>query len=109
LPLLSGVAVGPEGNHGGSASEPESLTEQQRTKREDGLIAACREVGAALLAEGKIREGWMYLRPVGDKAEAANLLGSIEPTDENYEDLIEVCLHEGIDIGRGYGLVIERF
>src|SRR5262249_31475237 len=26
-----------------------------------------------------------------------------------YEDLIEVLLHEGIDIGRGYGLVLERF
>src|SRR3954468_20476609 len=85
------------------------LTDQQRTKLEDGLIGACREVGAALLAEGKIREGWMYLRPVGDKADAAKLLSSIEATDENYEDLIEVCLHEGIDIGRGYGLVIERF
>src|SRR5215470_16695469 len=50
------------------AVEPaEGLGEKQRTQLEDGLIAACREVGAALLAEGLIREGWMYLRPVGDK------------------------------------------
>lgn len=96
LPLLAG-----EGTNG--------LSEEQRTKLEDGLIGACREVGAALLADGQIREGWMYLRPVGDKAEAAKLLGQIEATDENHEELIEVCLHEGIDIGRGYGLVLERF
>jgi hypothetical protein len=51
----------------------------------------------------------MYLRPVGDKAEAAKLLGQVEAHDENYEDLIEICLHEGIDTGRGYGLVLERF
>src|SRR5437762_5805456 len=87
----------------------DGLSDQQRAKLEDGLIGACREVGAALLAEGKIRDAWMYLRPVGDKAQAAKLLGQIEATDDNYEDLIEICLHEGIEIGRGYGLVLERF
>jgi hypothetical protein len=91
------------------ADAGDSLSDEQRTKLEDGLIAACREVGALLVKEGQIREGWMYLRPVGDKAEAARLLGEIEAGEENYEDLIEVCLHEGIDIGRGYGLVLENF
>src|SRR5688572_10096617 len=76
----------------------EGLSEEQRLKLEDGLLGACREVGAALLAEGQIREGWMYLRPVGDKAAAARLLSKIEATDENQEDLIDICLHEGIDI-----------
>jgi hypothetical protein len=51
----------------------------------------------------------MYLRPVGDKAQAAALVAAIEPTDENTEDLIEVCLHEGIDIGRGFGLVLSGY
>src|SRR5438093_6617687 len=87
----------------------DGLSDDQRTKLEDGLIGACREVGAALLREGKIREGWMYLRPVGDKSEAAKLFGEIKATDDNLEDLIEICRHEGIDIGRGYGLVLERF
>jgi hypothetical protein len=96
LPLLAVEAV-------------EGLSEEKRTNLEDGLIAACREVGAALLTEGQIREGWMYLRPVGEKGEAAKLLSAVETTDENFEELIDVCLHEGIDIGRGYGLVLERF
>jgi hypothetical protein len=96
LPLLAG-------------GDADSLPEDQRTNLEDGLIDACRQVGAALLAEGKIREGWMYLRPVGDKTEAARLLGKIETTDDNYEELIDVCLHEGIDVGRGYGIVLYHF
>lgn len=92
-----------------SIESTDSLSEEQRALLENGLIDACREVGDALLKEGQIREGWMYLRPVGDKAAAARLLGEIPATEENYEQLIDVCLHEGIDIGRGYGLVLEHF
>ena len=92
-----------------SEGSAEGLVEEQRLKLEEGLIQACREVGTALMGDGQIREGWMYLRPVGDKAEAAKLLGKIEAGEENYEDLIDVCLHEGIDIGRGYGLVLSHF
>jgi hypothetical protein len=96
LPLLPGEST-------------DDLPEATRAKLEDGLIAACREVGKLLLSEGKIREGWMYLRPVGDRNEAADALTKIEADEENYEDLIEVCLHEGVDIGRGYGLVLEHY
>jgi hypothetical protein len=87
----------------------DSLAEAQRTQLEEGLVASCREVGTLFLQDGRVREGWMYLRPVGDKAEAARLLAAIEPSEENTEDLIEVCLHEGIDIGRGFGLVLSSY
>lgn len=91
----------------GEASD--NLIEAQRTKLEEGLLAACREVGSSLLQSGKIREGWMYLRPVGEKAEAAGLLQAVEPNEENLEELIEVLLHEGVDVPRGYGLVLEHY
>ncbi len=87
----------------------DSLGERERTQLEEGLVAACREVGTLLLQGGSVREGWMYLRPVGDRAEAVRLLAAIEPSEENTEDLIEVCLHEGIDIGRGFGLVLSSY
>lgn len=87
----------------------EGLTAAQRNRLEEGLLEACREVGTALLAEGNLREGWMYLRPVGDKAEAARWLAQVPATEENYEELIDICLQEGIDIGRGYALVLEHF
>jgi hypothetical protein len=91
------------------ADAGDSLSETQRSQLEEGLVAACREVGTLLLKDGLVREGWMYLRPVGDKAEAMRLLAGIEPSEENTEELIEVCLHEGIDIGRGFGLVLSSY
>lgn len=86
----------------------DELDESTRTKLEDGLIEACRDVGTALLREGAIREGWMYLRPVGDRAAAAIELAKLEANEENLDALIEVALHEGVDPKRGYGLVLEH-
>src|SRR5437868_15023822 len=50
---------------------PDNLTDEQKFRLEDGLLAACHEVGLLLLKEGSIREGWMYLRLTGDTATAA--------------------------------------
>ncbi len=91
------------------AESSDSLSEEKRTQLEEGLIAACREVGTLLLKEGKVREGWMYLRPVGDKVEAAELLAAVSPTEDNTEEIIEVALHEGVDVARGFGLVLETY
>lgn len=62
-----------------------------------------------LLRDGFAREGWMYMRPVGDRAAVAKELEKIEPTEESVEELIDVCLHEGVDPARGYSLVLEHF
>ena len=75
---------------------------------EAGLLDACREAGELFLSQGKIREGWMYLRPTGDVPRAAELLAQIEPNEENVEDLIAVLLHEGVDVGRGYRMLLQR-
>lgn len=84
------------------------LDQEGENRLEMGLIAACRRVGEAFWKAGKIREGWMYMRPVGDRQAAAQALAAIEPTDENFEDLINIQLHEGVDIARGYGLALNR-
>ncbi|MEO8497412.1 MAG: hypothetical protein ABI614_20265 [Planctomycetota bacterium] len=86
----------------------DELDESTRTKLEDSLISACRDVGTALLREGAVREGWMYLRPVGDRAAAAVELATIEADETNLDALIEVALHEGVDPQRGYALVLEH-
>ena len=91
------------------SSGGDDLPEEKRNQLEEGLLAACREVGSLLLQQGKVREGWMYLRPVGERKEAAALLASIEPNEDNTEELIEVALHEGVDVGRGYGLVLSSY
>ncbi len=48
----------------------ERLDEDTELKIERALIVACRRVGEGLLRQGKIREGWMYMRPVGDREAA---------------------------------------
>jgi hypothetical protein len=88
---------------------PDDLSEAQRTALENGLIAACREVGTEFLKQGKVREGWMYLRPVGEKKEAAELLKAVEPNDENTEELIEVLLQEAVDAARGYQMILDHY
>ena len=80
-----------------------------RDQLEDGLLDACREVGMSLLNEGKVREGWMYLRPVGNRTEVAQQLADVQPGDENLDELVEVLLHEGVDPPRGYQLVLENY
>lgn len=87
----------------------DKLDEAGRQKLEDGLLAACREVGTHLLKSGKVRDGWMYLRPVGDKELVSGLLAKVEPDEDNTEELIEVLLHEGVDVGRGFDLVLTTY
>lgn len=86
----------------------ERLDEETEIRMERALIDACRRVGEGLLKQGKIREGWMYLRPVGDRQAAANLLSRIAPDDENTDALMEVLVHEGVDVASGYRLSLER-
>ncbi len=84
------------------SGEAEELEDSHRDQLEDGLIAACREVGLLLIEAGQLREGWMYLRPVGDKQLVKAALAKITLNDENRDEFVEVALHEGLDPQRGF-------
>lgn len=88
-------------------NEPARPEEVER-QLEMGLLDACRESGTMLIKDGKVAEGWMYLRPTSDLELAKKLLESVEITDENYDEMIQVLLHEGVDVGRGYQAVLEH-
>jgi tetratricopeptide (TPR) repeat protein len=90
------------------AEQEPQLDEAQELELERGLIDACRQVGELFLKQGKIREGWMYMRPVGDREVAAKALAAVEANDDNVDALLEVLLHEGVDIARGYRISLER-
>jgi len=86
----------------------DGLDDSVGKRLEEGLLAACREIGAALLDEGRVREGWMYLRPVGDKAGVSARLRELAVTDANADELIEVAFYEAVDVEYGFGLMLAR-
>src|ERR1700681_2878883 len=86
----------------------DDLAEPLRSQVEEAYLGACREVGTLLLGEGQIREAWMYLRLVGDKALVAEALVKLTPNEENMQDLIEIGLHEGVAPAWGYALVLKN-
>ncbi len=88
----------------GEAARPEEVERQL----ELGLLDACREAGTMLIEDGRVADGWMYLRPTGDTELARKLLSEIEIGEENYDEMIQVLLHEGIDVARGYQAVLDH-
>lgn len=96
------------GLNAAQADSEEKLDDELELKLERGLIDSCRKVGELFLKDGQIREGWMYMRPVGDRDAAAQAMRAVQPNDENTEEMLEVLLHEGVDIARGYQLALDQ-
>ncbi len=71
------------------------------------LLDACREVGSGLMRAGRLQEGWMFLRAVGDNAFTSDAMLSIEPSQENLDMLLNLYVHEGVDVGRGTQLCLQ--
>lgn len=87
----------------------ETISDQQRCELEDGLLQACQKIGMHLWSQGKLREAWSYLRPMGVTPAIQSAIQHVATTDDNCEALIELCLYEGIDPCRGFGLLLQRF
>lgn len=92
-----------------TATEPlEQLDESIRGALEDRLLEACREVGTLLMESGKLREGWIYLRPVGDRRLAEKYLRAADE-EGNVDELVELAVAEGIAPAFGYSLILKHF
>ena len=87
----------------------DDLDEEKQNELEEGLAAICREVGKQLMEAGKLREGWMYLRPVGDIDTAKSFITQAEVDDENIDELVELALREGIAPAFGFSLVLDHY
>lgn len=75
---------------------------------EQGLLAACDEVGAMLIGMRRVREGWMYLRPTGNTKRAAELIAEVPVNDDTADEIVEVLLHEAVDVPRGFQIILDR-
>ena len=87
----------------------DDLPPNVRDRLEAAYLDACREVGTAFLMQDRLREAWMYLRPLGEKQALAEKIAQIAVTPENVDLLVELSLHEGICPARGYELVLENY
>lgn len=87
----------------------DKLEEPLRTQVEDAYVNAYREAGQLLLEAGRVREAFMYLRPLGDTAELAEAINHIEPNDENLDEIVEIAIHEGLAPRRGFELVLRDY
>ena len=88
---------------------PDELDGDQQRQLEDGLLAACREVGTLLLKSGELQRGWMYLQPVGDKHLNEKLVRSVPVTDDNIDELIETSVSQGAAPEYGYDLLLKHY
>jgi len=103
LPPVHVDNVGLHSSKSGEAkSDPRVQDELDRR-----LLDACREVGGGLMRSGRLQEGWMYLRAVGDDAYASEAMAGIQPTQDNLDLLLNLYVHEGINIGRGTELCLK--
>ena len=84
------------------------LTSEQQDWLERKLLDACREVGSGLLSQGKLEEGWMYMRPVGDRAAAAAALAEVQVTPDNLDAMLHILVQEGVDVAQGVRLSLEH-
>jgi hypothetical protein len=85
----------------------EELPEMLQERLEKRLLEACQEVGQGLLSSGRLSEGWMYMRPVGNRSVAAEALRQVQATSDNLEELLHLLVAEAIDIPRGTELSLE--
>ena len=113
LPLAGELAMEPE-----AASAPLA---SPRSEVDARSLAACREVGWPLVAEGQVAAGWMYLRAAVTPAEMAERLAGLvahlpaqelgaadTPAEETAQEIIHVALWEGIDPALGLSLLLAR-
>lgn len=88
--------------------EAERLDRQTDLELEQGLLDACREVGGRLLTEGRLEEGWMYMRAVADKEAAAAAIADVPVTAENLDAMLALLVHEGLDCRRGTEISLQQ-
>ncbi len=74
----------------------EALPEPQRLQVEEIYLAACQEVGQALLTAHRFREAWLYLRPTGHRESMRSALEAWHPNEDQVSEAIELGAHHGL-------------
>lgn len=87
----------------------DNLNEAEQRDLENGLLAACRDVGTLFFKQGDLARGWNYLQPVGDRELNEKLIRGIEIDDQNSDDLLEIAVSQGAAPVYGFELLLNRY
>ena len=87
----------------------DNLSEADQRKLENGLLAACREVGTLFFKQGDLARGWSYLQPVGDRELNERLVRGVSLDNANADDVIEISVSQGAAPEYGFQLLLQRY
>ena len=87
----------------------DNLSEADQRKLENGLLAACREVGTLFFKQGDLARGWSYLQPVGDRELNERLVRGVSLDNANADDVIEIAVSQGAAPEYGFQLLLQRY
>jgi len=102
---LTAVHTELSGSH--ASTQEESISPELQDQLDKKLLGACTEVGTALMRQGKLQEGWMYLRAVGDRQATAEAMRDVPVNQDNLDTVLGLLVHEAIDVARGTKLSLE--
>ena len=88
---------------------PDDLDESDQRKLENGLLAACREVGTLFFKQSEFVRGWNYLQPVGDRVLNEKLIRAVKVDEQNTDDLIDIAVAQGAAPGYGFQMLLQRY
>lgn len=88
-----------------------NLPDDKRRTLEDEYVKCCRTVGELYLAEGDVAHAWVYLRTIDETAKVTEALERIEPGQDrdDWDQVIDVALHQGAHPRRGYELLLKSY
>lgn len=83
------------------------VPESQRDEFEKFYIAAARDVGERLLAEGAIPQAWNYLRAIGEPERVAAAIEALPENSSADEQVVEIALFQGVAPVKGLQLFLQ--
>ena len=87
-----------------------ALPPESHAAYEEGIRAAAREVGHALLQRGEIVPAWSYFRMIEEPEPVRAALANYQPDDsERLQGLIQLALYEGLDPQRGFEWILQHY
>jgi hypothetical protein len=88
----------------------DDVSEAKREEFEEAYIAAARQVGELLLAEGRLSQAWIYFRTIREPERVRDAIEAIDirnELDEATEDVIQVALYEGANPVKGLEIMLR--